>query len=73
MIDAFAAHLGVGAERIAMVGDSTHDLHAAKAAGAVRIAIGTGPASLDDLAPHADHCIETMAALPELIGRLAGR
>jgi len=70
MILAFAAYLGVEPSRIVMVGDSTHDLHAAKAAGAIRVAIGTGPASLDDLAPHADHTIETMAGLPGLIARL---
>ena len=72
MVDAFAAHLGVEAKRVAMVGDSLHDIHAARAAGAVSIAIGTGPASLDDLAPHADHCIETMADLPGMIERLQG-
>ncbi len=72
MILAFAAHLGVGPERIVMVGDSTHDLHAARAAGAIRVGIGTGPASLDDLAPHADHVVVTMAELPDLVARLGG-
>ena len=73
MILAFAAHLGVEPSRIVMVGDSTHDMHAAKAAGAIRVGIGTGPATLDDLALHADHCIETMAGLPGLVARLNGR
>ena len=72
MVLAFAEHLDVAPERIAMVGDSTHDLHAARAAGAVGIAIGTGPAALDDLRPHADHCIETMADLPGMIAGLNG-
>ena len=70
MILAFAAHLGVEPSRIVMVGDSTHDMHAAHAAGAIRVAIGTGPASLESLAPHADHTIETMADLPGLIAAL---
>ncbi len=72
MVLAYAEHLGVDPGRIAMVGDSTHDLHAAKAAGAVGIAIGTGPAALEDLRPQADHCIETMAELPGVIAGLNG-
>ncbi len=72
MILAFSARHGVEPSRIIMVGDSTHDMHAAKAAGAVRVGIGTGPASPDDLAPHADHVIATMAELPVLVARLNG-
>jgi len=72
MITAFAAHLGAEPGRIVMVGDSTHDLHAAHAAGAIRVGIGTGPASLEDLAPHADHVIATMAELPGLVTALNG-
>lgn len=67
MILAFAAHLDVDPSRIVMVGDSTHDLHAARNAGAIGVGIGTGPATLESLAPHADHVIETMESLPELI------
>jgi len=70
MIDAFADHLNVDTARIVMVGDSTHDLHAARAAGAIGVAIGTGPATLESLKPHADHTIETMAELPGLVDAL---
>ena len=73
MILAFAAHLGMDPSRIAMVGDSLHDLDAARAAGAVAVAIGTGPASLATLAPHADHAIGTLTALPDLIADLNSR
>ena len=70
MIEAFAVHLNAPPARIVMVGDSTHDLHAARAAGAIAVAIGTGPATLESLAPHADHTIETMAGLPPLVSAL---
>lgn len=51
---AFARATGIGPERIAMVGDSTHDLIAGRAAGMVTIAVLTGLASSDELAPYAD-------------------
>jgi len=70
MILAFADHLDAEPGRIVMVGDSTHDLHAARNAGAIGVAIGTGPATLESLAAHADHCIETMADLPGLVAAL---
>lgn len=64
MVTAFARHLGVAPSRIAMVGDSTHDLDAARRAGACAIAVLTGPAGRSDLAPHADHVIDTIEELP---------
>jgi phosphoglycolate phosphatase len=48
-----------------MVGDSLHDLRAARAAGMRAVAVLTGPARAADLAPWAD------AVLPD-IGALAG-
>lgn len=40
--------------RVAMVGDSLHDLDAGRAAGMHAVAVLTGIAGHDDLAPHAD-------------------
>jgi len=54
MVEAFARHTGLAAQEIALVGDSTHDLHAARAAGAIAIAVLSGPASREELEPHAD-------------------
>ena len=51
---AFAAQTGIAAPRIAMVGDSLHDLHAARAAGMYAVAVLTGVADAATLAPHAD-------------------
>lgn len=70
MVTGFARHIGVDPEHVALVGDSTHDLHAARAAGAIGIAVLSGPATRADLEPHADYVIESIADLPELVTRL---
>jgi len=70
MLFAFAAHIGAEPHEIVMVGDSTHDMNAARAAKMVAVAVGTGPASLEDLRPHADHCISRLGELPELVAAL---
>ncbi len=62
---AFADSIAVPPSAIAMVGDSLHDLHAARAAGMLAIGVLTGVAEQADLAPHAD------VVLPD-IGHLAG-
>lgn len=65
MVLAFAAAAGVAPGAIAMVGDSVHDLGAARAAGALAIGVLTGPARHDDLAPLADAVLPSIAALPD--------
>lgn len=74
MILAFAAHCGVAPGEVAIIGDTLHDLHAAGRAGAMAIAVLTGPtraAARPDLEPHADHVIDTIADLPALLDGLA--
>ena len=71
MVLAFARHIGVDPTHVAMVGDSRHDLNAAKAAGALAIAVLTGPAGREELASEADHVIADITALPDLLARLA--
>lgn len=71
MVTAFASHLGVPPSRVAMVGDSPYDLVAAHAAGAVAIAVLSGPlgdAARCEMAPLADHILESIADLPALLG-----
>jgi phosphoglycolate phosphatase len=70
MVLAFARHLGVAPSRIAMVGDSRHDLDAARAAGALAVAVLSGPADREALAPHADHVVDDIEALPALFAEL---
>lgn len=52
---AFADAVGIAAANTAMVGDSTHDLIAGRAAGMQTIGVLTGLADQETLAPFADH------------------
>ena len=61
---AFAALLDVDAHDIAVVGDTAHDLIAGRAAGAVAIGVRTGLTGERNLAPHADHLIDSAQELP---------
>ncbi|MEM1100010.1 MAG: HAD family hydrolase [Pseudomonadota bacterium] len=67
---AFAERLGLAPPEIAMVGDSTHDLHAAREAGCVGVGVLTGLASEAVLAPLAEVVLPSIAVLPDW---LAGR
>lgn len=62
---AFADHNDLDPARIAMVGDSTHDLIAGRRAGMQTVAVLTGVALTDELAPFAD------VVLPD-IGHITG-
>ncbi len=80
MVTAFVRYAGVAAQEVALVGDSLHDLLAARAAGVVAIAVLTGPsrhAARPEIEPHADHVIDSIEDLPALldalrVGRPAG-
>ena len=60
---AFARAVGVPASETAVVGDSVHDLAAARAAGAIAIGVLTGPAPSAVLAPYADAILASAAEL----------
>lgn len=66
MILAFAAAIGASPAEIVMVGDSLHDLHAAKAAGAIAVGVTTGLAPRAMLEPHADYVVDSLQALAQL-------
>jgi phosphoglycolate phosphatase len=68
MLAAFCAATGIPASACAMIGDSTHDLDSGRAAGMVTVAVLTGPASREDLAPHADVVLDDISALPGWLG-----
>ncbi len=72
MILAFAREIGAPPSRVAMVGDTRHDLESARAAGAIAIAVLTGPAGREELEPLADYVVEDIAALPELLAGMMG-
>ena len=61
---AFAEAMGLAPARIVMVGDSTHDLRAGRAAGMRTVAVLTGIALREELAPHADVVLPDIGHLP---------
>lgn len=69
---AFARQLGLQPDRVAMVGDSRHDLEAGRAAGMRTVAVLTGIAKRDELAPHADIVLTDIGAIPDWLSGLRG-
>jgi phosphoglycolate phosphatase len=69
---AFAHQLGLEPARVAMVGDSRHDLEAGRAAGMRTIAVLTGIAKREELAPHADVVLADIGAIPGWLAGLNG-
>lgn len=65
MVLSFATHLGIPPAQTAMIGDSLHDLHAGRAAGATTVGVLTGTATRAELEPHADVVFDTIGELPE--------
>jgi phosphoglycolate phosphatase len=68
---AFAAACGLEPRRVAMVGDSRHDLEAGRAAGMRTVAVLTGIAGARDLAPLADVVLPDIGALPGWLDALS--
>jgi phosphoglycolate phosphatase len=64
MVLAFADRFGLAPQEVLMVGDSRHDLVAARAAGARAIAVLTGMADEADLAPLAETVLPDIGHLP---------
>ncbi len=67
----FCAATGLAPETCLMVGDSTHDLFAGRAAGMGTVGVLTGPALAAELAPHADAVLPSIAALPDWLSARA--
>jgi phosphoglycolate phosphatase len=68
---AFAAACGLPPRRVAMVGDSRHDLQAGRAAGMHTVAVLTGIAKAPDLAPLADVVLPDIGAIPGWLDQLS--
>ncbi|GAA6179336.1 HAD family hydrolase [Shimia sp. NS0008-38b] len=62
---AFADKTDLSPARVAMVGDSTHDLIAGRRAGMQTVAVLTGMANQAELAPYADVVLPNIGFLPE--------
>lgn len=68
MLLGFAERAGVAPRSVIMVGDSTHDLVAGRAAGMATVGVLTGLALHDDLAPYADLVLPDISHLPSAAG-----
>jgi phosphoglycolate phosphatase len=67
MLLAFSHKTGIAPERVLMVGDSTHDLVAARAAGMRPVAVLTGVAGTEELGPFAEVVLADIGHLPRWI------
>jgi len=68
MVDGFCAATGLPAESVAVVGDSSHDMHMAAAAGAgYRIAVLTGAGSAETLRPLSHLLLPSIAGLEQAL------
>lgn len=70
---AFARFANVAPAEIAVVGDSEHDLVAARAAGATAVGVLSGPVPRERLEPHADVLIRSIAELDDWLGSLGSK
>lgn len=70
---AFASQTGLDPASVLMVGDSTHDLRAGRAAGMIPVGVLTGLASEADLAPFADIVLPDIGHLPSWLAARASR
>jgi len=71
MVLGFCDATGLDPSEVAVVGDSIHDLHMARAAGAgLCVGVLTGPATRADLEADADVVLESIAELPAFLGAL---
>lgn len=61
---AFATAMALAPETVVMVGDSTHDLIAGRAAGMHTLGVLTGMAGVDELAPFADAVLPDIGHIP---------
>jgi phosphoglycolate phosphatase len=68
MLEAFAAQTKLTPAAIAIVGDSWHDMEMGRRAGAgLCIAVLTGSSSREQLAPHADLCLDSILDLEQAL------
>lgn len=74
MVLGFCAKVGLDPAEVAVVGDNTHDLEMAHAAGAgLRVGVLTGTGRPAELAPLADLILPGIAALPAALSAWKGR
>ncbi len=68
MMLAFCEAVGLEPGQVAMVGDNNHDMHMGRAAGAgLNLAVLTGTGTRETLSALADHCLDDITALSDII------
>lgn len=68
MVDGFCAATGLPTDAVAVVGDSSHDMHMAAAAGAgLRVAVLTGAGSAETLRPLSHLLLPSIAGLEQAL------
>lgn len=68
MVDGFCRATGLSADTVAVIGDSTHDMHMAAAAGAgLRVAVLTGAGSAETLRPLSHLLLPSIAGLEQAL------
>ncbi len=72
MIHGFCNAASIRPAACVMVGDSLHDLHAGRAAGAVTVGVLTGLAPREELAPFADVVLPDISHLPQWLSKTDG-
>ena len=70
MVRAFIDKMNLQPDEVCMIGDSPHDCIAGRRAGAVPVGVTSGGSDAATLAPHADHIIGDISALPDLVSQL---
>lgn len=68
---AFADESGLDPDQVLMIGDSRHDMLAARAAGMAGIGVLTGMATAAELRPFAAEVLQDIGEVPALLGRLS--
>lgn len=66
-IIAFMERFGYRPEETALIGDTLHDMHAARAAGVMGIAVESGFLTAEQLSPYADYVISDISKLQDLL------
>ena len=69
---AFCSAVDIAPARTAMIGDSTHDLVAGRAAGMITVGVLTGPADVAELAPYADVVLPDIGHIPAWLSERSG-
>ncbi|TEW55701.1 HAD family hydrolase [Psychromonas sp. RZ22] len=61
LLTAFCEHCNLAPQHVIMFGDTVSDMHFGRNAGAATIGVLTGTATTEELKPHADHILNSVA------------